>query len=405
MNKPRVARASKRMSKVGKIWIAVFVLVFVAVGAFVIYKSFASSGGAGSSHTCWVKDDTTLWCWGANYSGQLGVGDYNKRDKPTVVMGGVKKVALGNSHTCALMTDGQVYCWGDDTYGQVGSADVSTNTNKPKLVYVAGSANAGNIDLAAGGNSTCAIVGSGYLQCWGQNDHGQLGIGTNDTKVTPTPVTVSGTTGGPIFNNLIAVTMGDYHACANKTDGTIYCWGLNDSGQLGITTDNKITGDKLWPQQLFFTTKGKLTAGERHTCATKNDGTLWCWGLNDKGQLGIGNNTNQTKPVQVKIGSVDQVSAGYRTTCAGKTGSSMWCWGGNAYGQLGIDNLTNYNTPRLLYWTNTESISAGNRHTCASRRDNTLWCWGDNSDGQLGIGTFGGISKIPKQLYFNTFSW
>lgn len=383
-------------SKKSKIFIIIFVLIFVAVGAFVIYKSFASSGGGGSAHSCWVKTDTTLWCWGANNTGQLGLGDQNRRLKPTVVMTGVKKVALGNSHTCALKTSGEVWCWGDDTYGQVGSSSVSLYTTKPTLVYFSGSANVGVLDITAGGNSSCAVIGSRYLHCWGQNNTGQLASAPGDTndKYSPTPTPKLG-------GNVLSATLGDYHGCANKTDGSIFCWGDNTQGQLGIGSNTSKPGD---PTQLFFNTKGLLAAGERHTCAIASDTAyLYCWGLNDNGQLGIGNNTNQNKPVKVNnISVVGSLSAGYRSTCAGKIGGGMWCWGGNAFGQLGINSTTNSNTPKPLFWTALDSISMGNRHTCASRTDRSLWCWGDNSDGQLGIGSTTS-TKMPTQLYFNTF--
>ena len=304
----------------------------------------------------------------------------------------------GGFHTCQVrVSDKTLWCWGANESGQLGTGD-NINRNVPTKVNIAGVAS-----VSAGSYHTCATKTDGTLWCWGSNGAGQLGIGltltTNTSshpdKNVPTQLYIAG---------VASVSAGNGHTCATKTDGTLWCWGWNSDGELGIGN----TTGKFVPTQLYIAGVASVSTGNGHTCATRTDGTLWCWGLNSDGVLGIGNTTGKFVPTKVNIAGVASVSAGTYHTCAKKTDGTLWCWGNNDYGELGIGTqgvTTNKNVPTQLYIAGVASVSAGSYHTCATKTDGTLWCWGLNDRGQLGIGNATNPNSypnknVPTQLYF-----
>ena len=283
---------------------------------------------AGDDHTCARKTDGTLWCWGSNTDGQLGDGNIGAKASPVQVgaLGTlVAEVAAGVGHTCARKTDGTLWCWGQNFQGQLGDGDIVDKAS-PVQVSALGTLVA---EIAAGRLHTCARKTDGTLWCWGSNIDGQLGDGTAGNKPSPVQVGALGT--------LVAeVAAGVGHTCARKTDGTLWCWGLNFQGQLGDGT----TGDKSSPVQVgaLGTLVAEIAAGNLHTCARKTDGTLWCWGNNDHGQLGDGTSKSKSSPVQVgALGTlVAEVAAGGNHTCARKTDGTLWCWGTDGTGNTDV---------------------------------------------------------------------
>lgn len=251
------------------------------------------------------------------------------------------RVAVGGLHTCAVLNDGKVQCWGNNEQGQLGNGTTTTST-VPQTVTGITAATA----VAAGNNHTCALLSGGTAQCWGLTGNGQVGDGTtydatqNSQLVLPLlrlrPVTVSGLSGA------LSISAGGFHTCAVVSGGSVKCWGDDGIGQLG---DNK-PGDK----SLVATTVPGLSGvtgiamGEFHTCALLAAGTVKCWGHNGTGQLGDGTKADRAAPVGV-VGLPDPagatpnpvvaITAGYGHTCVIVKDGTARCWGENTFGQLG----------------------------------------------------------------------
>ncbi len=388
---------------------------------------------AGYAHTCALTGGGAVWCWGYNGAGQLGDGTTTQRLTPVAVSGlgsGVVAVAAGHSHTCALTSGGAVQCWGDNYYGQLGDG---TQTPRPTPVAVSG-LGSGVVAVAAGDFHTCAVTSGGALQCWGANDYGELGDGTQTWRLTPVPVSGLGsgvvavaagyshtcavTSGGAVQcwgenaygqlgdgtntwrwtptavsglgSGAVAVTAGRDHTCAATGGGAVWCWGGNYEGQLG---DGTQTMTRLTPVAVSGLGSGvvAVAAGYYHTCAVTSGGVLQCWGNNDFGQLGNGTPASRLTPVAVSgLGSgAAAVAAGGSRTCAVTSGGALQCWGDNSYGQLGDGTTTPRLTPTAVsgLGSGVVSVAAGARHTCAVTSGGAVWCWGHNSSGQLGDGT------------------
>jgi alpha-tubulin suppressor-like RCC1 family protein len=359
----------------------------------------------GNTHTAAIKTDGTLWTWGSNTSGQLGDNTTTSRSTPvTTFAGGTnwKQVSGGNTHTAAIKTDGTLWTWGNTSDGRLGrNPDTSprltpvttfaggtnwadTATGEPEELYT----------LTGGSAHTAAIKTDGTLWTWGLNSNGQLGNTTTTTRSTPVTTFAGGT-------NWKQVSGGGNYTAAVKTDGTLWTWGQNTSGQLGRNPDTSLrltpvttfAGGTNWadtatgePEELYT-----LTGGSAHTAAIKTDGTLWTWGRNNVGQLGDNTATNRSTPVTTFAGGTNwkQVSGGGYHTAAIKTDGTLWTWGTNTNGRLGDNTATNRSTPVTTFagGTNWKQVAGGYNHTTAIKTDGTLWTWGLNTSGQLGDNT------------------
>ncbi len=183
----------------------------------------------GLNHSCALKSDYSVSCWGRNFTGQLGDGTQTDRLTAVTVTGlsgTATQIAAGTFHTCALVNSG-VKCWGQNSFGQLGDNSTTFRINP---VVVTG-LSSGVQSIVAGSSHTCAILTSGDLKCWGKNTSGQLGIGSVTNALLPTPVT-------SISATAASVSAGDVHTCATLTSGVVKCWGIGFSGRLGDGTQN-----------------------------------------------------------------------------------------------------------------------------------------------------------------------
>ena len=336
----------------------------------------------GRYYTAAIKTDGTLWSWGNNSNaGSLGDNTRTNRSSPvqTVTFGtNWKLVSCGREHTAAIKTDGTLWTWGRNAEGQLGD---NTTTGKSSPVQTVTFAT--NWKLVSGGSyNTVAIKTDGTLWTWGRNNFGQIGDNTTTHRSSPVQTVTFGT-------NWKYVSGGDRYTAAIKNDGTLWTWGFNSNGMLG---DNTTTNKSSPVQTVTFGTNWKSVAcSNYHMSAIKTDGTLWLWGYNNSGQLGDNTTTNKSSPIQTVAFGTNwkSVSSGGSNTAAIKTDGTLWIWGANSNGTLGDNTSTDKSSPvqTVAYGTNWKFVSAGNAHIAAIKTDGTLWTWGRNSFGTLGDNT------------------
>jgi alpha-tubulin suppressor-like RCC1 family protein len=339
----------------------------------------------GAAHTCDAKGGQVR-CRGSNRFGQLGRVDVphgpGARDpRPGSVEGleDVVSLAAGAFHTCALRRDGRVACWGHGGHGLTG--DGRTGAEDVRVpVHVEGVR--GAVALAAGDGFTCALRDEGGVVCWGRNDMGQLGRGSTGSAEPPGPVAG--------LEAQDAVVAGRQHACA-LSQGSVRCWGMAVDGQVGpqagaafVTTPKPV--DLGGPVQA-------LAAGGYHTCARMRDGGVRCMGANDSGQLGTGgggrpDDRRPTPAPFLGVEAADALALGSRFSCVLVSGGGASCAGYNGQGQLG-DGTTRLRRRAVPVQglDRPRTLAAGSAHACAILHDGTITCWGANTHGQLGDGT------------------
>lgn len=326
----------------------------------------------GSAHGCALLDDRSVKCWGANGSGQLGLGDTERRGDEAGEMGDalpavdlgtagpVLELSVGNAHACVRTEDGAVRCWGDNGSGQLGLGDTEARGDEAGEL---GDALA-TVDLGTGRTArrlrsadryTCAILDDDSVKCWGLNTDADLGLGDTENR---------GDDPGEMGDALPAVDLGttetvaqiaaDEHTCVRFTDGRAKCWGANNVGQLGLG-DTEERGDASGEMgaALPFLDLGtgrtvrRLTTGSRHSCAILDDGSVKCWGSNSSGRLGLGDTEERGSGPgdmgdalpTVDLGSgltARELTTGDSYTCAALSDDTVKCWGSNFFGQLGL---------------------------------------------------------------------
>jgi alpha-tubulin suppressor-like RCC1 family protein len=292
---------------------------------------------AAETHSCGLRPDGHLDCWGGNAKGELGVGDQTARDEPTAVHGGLvfKSVSCGGELTCAVSKDERLYCWGDNFEGQIGLNDAfgSPNVLEPAQVSI----ERGIAQVSVGQGHVCALTNAGALYCWGRNTHGQLGLGRAPQQ-TRVPMQLPGSA------TYVSIAAGQEHTCAVRKDRHLFCWGYTLDGLIG--TGETSAEDVREPVQVgSLADYQSAQANWFHTCALRTGGVLMCWGRNIEGQLGVGDTALREEPTLVSgLDTVSAFAVGHFHTCATRMGA-VYCWGKNDEGQLGLGNDERHNVP------------------------------------------------------------
>jgi alpha-tubulin suppressor-like RCC1 family protein len=307
------------------------------------------------SHTCGITGGT-VFCWGADGSGELGDNATTARNTPAPINSSLSftAVSAGSQHTCAIATTGAIYCWGRSDSGRLGDGTGFTGLGPIKV--------AGTVTftaLSAGDAHTCAIAVSGDAYCWGANEQGQLGNGSVTTASTPTLVS-----GGLKFT---AIAAGVGHTCGIAA-GAVYCWGDNTFGEIG---DGSTTRRATAPTAVKSTsTFVAIAAGGFHVCAIASDASAYCWGDNTTRELGDPTFTQSHAATPIAV------SGGLRfaSIAVGGSGSTS---GNGYYGYYGPSAIG---------------------HSCGVTTDGVTYCWGSNSGGELGISSFSNSSATPTKV-------
>lgn len=349
-------------------------------------RSISVGGGS----TCGVTMEGTAFCWGYNAFGKLGDGTTTQRDKPVLVAAppGVMftQVVPGANHTCGVTAAGGGYCWGSNDFGKLGDG---TQTNRLTPVQVAAPMGENAAQFAPGGRHTCGITVAQVAYCWGENSDSQLGGGSFLDQFTPFPVTAPA---GVTFRQ---VATGAFHSCGVTPQGAAYCWGSNGEGQLG---DGVTFLTRNWAELVAApagVTFVEVATGREHSCGLTTAGTAYCWGDNRVGQLGDGTAASRRlTPVLVAVPNgvtFTQITTGTGHACGLTPAGEAYCWGSNAYGQLGDGTTTTRLTPVRVAVPNgvtfVQITATSGAHTCGLTPAGAAYCWGDNRFGQLGDGT------------------
>ena len=257
-------------------------------------------------------------------------------------------LTAGSAHTCYMLDNGSVKCWGSNTYGQLGLGNTTDSPN-PSVVDLGSGIKAKAI--AAGGNHTCAIIDNSSIKCWGKNSSGQLGLGSTDnlgdggSEMGDDLDTVDLGSGGTAK----VIVAGGSHTCTILDNETIKCWGQNDRGQLGLGNDTDSPNASLVDMGSGITAKA-IAAGESHTCAILNNSAIKCWGRASEGQIGLIKGDNDI---------------------------------GDGPGEMGVEELK---LAKMGTGRTATAIAAGKYHNCAILDNSSIKCWGANASGQLGLG-------------------
>ena len=389
--------------------------------------------------SCSVSRDGRVLCWGDNALGQLGapgrgksascVGEEYQQEvefpgrcdaEPRLVPGlnEVRQLALGHSHACALRRDGSVWCWGSNWQGQLGVGNDArvTAACRDDVACARTPLTVPGIrarSIAAGGDTSCAVLEDGRVACWGDAAFGQIAKASDlctasGLACARKPVVVDGVT------DVSHVAVGVWHVCARRKDGRLLCWGGNGHGQVGVSRGSgaRCYGDQPCVRQPTIVPgvrARQVVTGAFHSCALEADGQVKCWGRDDGGQLGAGTAdetykvailgktypcTSTPRPVR-DLARITRLAAG--GTCAISDDGRLLCWGSDVFGELGVGGAAGrcrINGGAELPCSRAAvpvadaglviAAASSGRHVCSVGRDDRLLCWGANDLAQAG---------------------
>ena len=346
-------------------------------------------------HTCVTRVDDTVSCWGFGTYGALATGDTTSRLYPTPTVGLPtpteaanipKQLSVGMFNTFVRLRGGELFSAGYNYFGTVGDG---TMTQRNTFVPVFNLENK-VASVSAGYNNNCAVKMDGTLWCWGANDAGQLGDGTTIKRLSPVQSGIA-----ELGNQVIQVAARSTHVCALRMDGTLWCMGENFQGSLGR---GYTSPSEAVPGQAGAVALGNhvvsMAIGQSFSCALKDDGTVWCWGQNNLGQVGDGTtDTYPSTPVQAGVSELGNdvlsIAAGYYHACAVKTDRTVWCWGRNLDGEVGDGTTAQFRSlPVMVSLPGpADEVQGAGSSSFALLSDGSVWAWGYNANGQLGDGT------------------
>lgn len=322
---------------------------------------------ASGAHTCAVRNDGSVMCWGKNGQGEIAKpaassdtcnGSFACVKSPfqANIADTIVGVGLGDQHSCALSAT-KAYCWGANDSGQFGNGMLGDSSTPVEIA-----ARAGATQIGGGNVHTCSLA-SGMVSCSGTNADGALGDSTTTQRFTPVTALSGATYLGVGFQNTCAIVAGD-----------VKCWGDNTTRQV----DNSAMTPRTSPLSVGVGTAIAVAPGFGHVCAVLANKTASCWGENDQGQLGRNNTSSPQGPAAVTVATnIEELVAGVNHVCVRLATNAVACWG-EGYGTSPVT---------IALARPAHHLAAGSYHSCAILDDGTVWCWGWNAYAQYGNGT------------------
>ena len=331
------------------------------------WTNITATAGTGSQwFALALQSNGTLWSWGDNNFGQLGLSDITNRSSP-IQVGALSvwtQVIAGSAYGLAIQSNSTLWSWGNNNTGQLGLSDTVIRSSPVQV-----GALSTWTKIAAGTTMSLAIQSNSTLWSWGGNDVGQLGLSDITNRSSPIQVGALSVWTG--------IACGYGHSLAIQSNGTLWSWGNNSLGALGLSN---ITNRSSPVQVGALSVWTKIACGYRHSLALQSNGTLWSWGGNSFGQLGSSNITHRSSPAQVGALLWKEIAASDRHSLAIQSNGTLWVWGGNSYGQLGLGDLNRRSSPvQVGTLSNWSKIAAGTGHALAIQSDSNLWIWGVSS--------------------------
>ena len=361
-------------------------------------------------HTLALMDNGSLYAWGSNGYGQLGLGHTDNQNTPQLININhfknekIKSISLGQYSSFALSINGSLFSWGYTENGQLGLGHDEDPQNTPHLINPDHFQSEKIKSIHTGYECALALTTNGSIFSWGENEHGELGLGHYEDQYTPQLINQDR------FDTKIIQSIYTEidHILALSIDGSLYAWGYNERGELGLGNDeNQNTPQHIDPAHFNNKPIQYIRTAPYHTLVLSIDGSLYAWGYNEHGELGLGNNENQNSPQLIDPSHfnnepVQSIHTGSLHTLVLTTEGHLYSWGDNEYGQLGLGHYEGQYTPQLIdpaHFDNKiiQSICEGYFHNLVLMTDGSLYTWGANGSRQLGLGHTD-IQNTPQKI-------